>query len=492
MFGENDAEIYKFPNGATLLYKHDSQTKTTKIASGFISGSKKDVIPGTAHFLEHILATPRTVQKALAKKYNIKISASTAFDFICFQTSSSSQYIEKQLQILKEIVLCDEFDQKTIERERQAILIEDVLSSARPKTIDFNFFDIQPSGTGGEQNIKKITSDDLKNYKDENFVAENFVMAVTSNLSFDKIKKYAEDVVSNLTSKPLKKNSFHQIKKKPDISYYVYEQNPFMKTVRLELSIKNDEISEIAARNKIIDDYIFNYSTGLLHQKLRHENGYAYFAKLTNNFGENNDNYKIFAVDTNKRSVNKVIFALGEALKIARNGLSQQEYEDFECALKAQKDEEFQQKEQESYNMFVGYSMKGYFVFENPIDMALKLSRDELNQYLNTAYTDKSIVLNITGDIDLNTLLKPPVVQSTLQAKPFRYLLIKGDKNYFFDTKTNNFVDPSIIKDNSVAFYKVRDSHGKLVMEPPKIAREVKGFAIPKSFKNLADDEKQQ
>ncbi len=495
MFEKNDTKIYKFSNGATLIYRQDCETKTTKIASGFIAGAQKDIIPGTAHFLEHIMVSPRTAQKTFAKKYNVKTSGFTTYDFICFETTSLSKYLDSQMQILEEIVLCDDFDQKLIERERQAILIEDVLVLGKQNTIDSNYFETTNKNTGGEENIKKITSDYLKQYKDENFVAENFVMAVTSDLSFKAIKQYAENIVNNLVSQPQKKNNFHQIKKKHDISYYVYKQSPFMKTVRVELSIKNDVIAEIANRNNIIDEYIFNSPTGLLHQKLRLENGYAYYAKLANTYGENNDNYKTFTIDTSKINVNKVLYALGEILKSMKNGLSTQQFEDFQNAMKANKEENNHESYLTSKNMFIDYVKKGYVVLDDPMDMVLNFSRDELNKYLHDAFLKKNIVLNIVGDMDLKTILRPTVIQNIFDTRPFRYLLMKGDKNYYFDTETNNFIDPALIKDNSVAFYKVVDSHGKLIVEKPNEIQEIKSFSIPKPFKfpkAQNDDEKQQ
>lgn len=54
--------LYKFENGATLIYYKHNVNNTTQFVVGFIGGSRRDgKIKGTAHFLEHMLCkeTPK-------------------------------------------------------------------------------------------------------------------------------------------------------------------------------------------------------------------------------------------------------------------------------------------------------------------------------------------------------------------------------------------------------------------------------------------------
>ncbi len=149
------------------------------IMSSFLCGSRFDVIPGTAHFLEHILVagtkkypSKKQLSGALEELGGV-FGAYTQQDFLRIIIDIAGQEdLPAGLDILDEIVNNSLFDTHVIENERGAILSEHYAKQSNSqlsvwevyRRLFFQGTDYGRSIIGTEESIKTITSQDIANY----------------------------------------------------------------------------------------------------------------------------------------------------------------------------------------------------------------------------------------------------------------------------------------------------------------------------------------
>ena len=96
--------VHKFPNGATLLYYKHNINNTTKFYVGYLGGASQDKIPGTAHFLEHMIfkETPNlneVERSMLLKDYDVENNAFTSRDYVLLYGDTPNRFIDNVLDI---------------------------------------------------------------------------------------------------------------------------------------------------------------------------------------------------------------------------------------------------------------------------------------------------------------------------------------------------------------------------------------------------------
>ncbi len=163
----------------------------------FFSGSRFDTIPGTAHFLEHMLfaGTEKFPSKNLMAEYIQKVggdfSAATDADSLRFNIEIPEVAdINVGIDLLNECLNKSLFNPKTIENERGAILSELSGKKANPKAYVWDVsrritMQETPSGNtnlGTEDSIKSIKLDDLIDFKMTFLHAGNLSFVVSGDI----------------------------------------------------------------------------------------------------------------------------------------------------------------------------------------------------------------------------------------------------------------------------------------------------------------------
>lgn len=452
--------VYKFSNGATLIYFKHNVNNTTEILAGYISGAQKDKIPGTAHFLEHMMSSLGEYQN-LASKYDIVTNAHTTHSYVAFELDIPNQHLDDGIKLLDKMIFNTHFDSKEFENERNAILQESLLYVNKQLTIeDLYYKTFSAQGIlGTEEQIKSITIKDIEEYQNENFVADNLIVCVASSLDFETIKdKIEKDIISKAKSDLNKKNyPYKDIKLNPK-SYFIYEPYPNIKTVNICFALVDDMSLETSLVYGNVDDFVFNDSfSGLLLKKLRTERGIVYSANMTTICGTNHDAYKIFQITTSREHVNEAIDALGEVLKIARQGLTKEQYNDYITKLKTiESDRRALQKYLEPTIIFQRYITGQKLWFNNPVHKAVDLTYEQINNYLGRTYKNKPVFFNVIGDIDMDTIYSPIEIQQITNTKPLKYIM-ERDKNgtVYYSSETGEKVDEKEVKSQHTGYISV-------------------------------------
>jgi predicted Zn-dependent peptidase len=303
------------------------------------SGSRyeEEKFQGIAHFIEHTVFKGTRKRNAFEisreiEKLGGEINAYTSSEHTLFYVKLLSKDAERGFDILSDILKNPTFEDSLIEKERGVILEEiqeyfddpqDICQTEALKSI-WGDSSAANSPLGGEETVKKITTDDLKSYFNKFFNSNNIFISVAGDIDDVLLNKFIDSYFSD----------FNRAKFIPDIDEpsFVFENRRFEKDtaqIHIAFTFKG---SKLFSRGNVVSS-IFNTILGgnmssRLFQKLREERGlvytiYTYPVRLLDTGGT------VIYVSTTRNYQSEVESIItGEIESIRRDGVSQAEFED--------------------------------------------------------------------------------------------------------------------------------------------------------------------
>lgn len=200
------------------IYKKIPNSTTATIRIIVNSGSDAESVPGTAHFLEHMLFkgtkdnTYEEINKTISKLGST--NAYTSTNKTVFYIVTTADGIKKATETLLEIVTRPAFYSHEFEKEKGVILEE--FTSSRDDPLDFLYnsaaFEMSNHVAhpiiGNEDTISFMTLEHIKKFYDVNYTKNNICINVVGNLSkFSEaaLKKVIQSYESNLPEGELMK-----------------------------------------------------------------------------------------------------------------------------------------------------------------------------------------------------------------------------------------------------------------------------------------------
>ncbi|RMG83661.1 MAG: insulinase family protein [Bacteroidetes bacterium] len=188
------------------------------------AGSKFDVIPGTAHLLEHMIFKGTENRRAFQINNFLdsvggELNAYTHKDEMVVYASVRKEFFERALELLADLVQNAVFPEKELQREKPVVIDEIHSYLETPAEQIFDDFEEllfaeTPLGhpvLGSLSSVQSITTDDLRQFYKQYFVAQNMVFSVVG--AFNKkrdlklIDQYFSSIKSGNTKKAEKKQS---------------------------------------------------------------------------------------------------------------------------------------------------------------------------------------------------------------------------------------------------------------------------------------------
>lgn len=166
----------------------------------FFAGARFDSIPGTAHFLEHLLVAGTKTFPSKDKlaepleRVGGGFSASTGFDYLELNlTVPKKEDLNLGLEILEEMLQHSLFSDKTIENERGSIIAEIGENEEDPYYIlGETYYHIVFKGTvlennvsGNKDSVNKIKKPDLLKFKDAFLSAGRMCVLVSGDITLE-------------------------------------------------------------------------------------------------------------------------------------------------------------------------------------------------------------------------------------------------------------------------------------------------------------------
>jgi zinc protease len=209
-----------YSNGLRHIHMEVPYLKTTAVALITRAGSVNEKEPesyGAAHFLEHMLFNGARKWKSeeeavnFLSKYGVIENAWTYYDMTRYYIIAPNDAIQQVMPVLFDRYFFPTLDPELVEREKGIILeerkmgesenIRNIYTSLReyhyPKNSAYNHRTI-----GTEESISGMTSEILRKYHDENYSSDHAILMTYGGLSWDKIKTFVEDIITEFDIKP--------------------------------------------------------------------------------------------------------------------------------------------------------------------------------------------------------------------------------------------------------------------------------------------------
>ena len=199
-------------NGTRLVYlKVPSQV--AHLGFFFAAGSRHEGPNqiGLAHFLEHCLFKGTQKRNALHILSRIdavggELNAYTAKEEMCLYASFSKEHTQRAIDLLSDISIKSTFPEKEIEKEKEVILdeINSYLDSPSDKIFDdfdAKLFENHPLGQnilGTKESVSSFTQQDLQQYVQQYFTADNLVVSFVGNVQLARLKAALEAALSQM------------------------------------------------------------------------------------------------------------------------------------------------------------------------------------------------------------------------------------------------------------------------------------------------------
>lgn len=324
-------------------YMPDVETVTTKIIVKTGSRNEATKENGISHFLEHMAfkGTINRTAKQIAYDFeNIGASfnAYTSKETTAYYSKNLKEYTEKAMEILVDMLDNSIFSDEELERERGVILQELAMTNDSPSDMIFEYFSNitfknQPYGRsilGPAKNIKKFEKNDFLSYIEKNYRADNMVLSVAGNITFEEVERIANKyfIKSRSTKKTLLKEA-------------MYTPGFFKKEKKLEqvqcaigfegISYYDKDRYKVAIMNRIFGSGM----SSRLFQEIREIKGLCYSICSFNDATFDTGIFTIYtAVDP--INTNKTIDAVVEEIKkMVDSGVSKEELERAKVKFKS-------------------------------------------------------------------------------------------------------------------------------------------------------------
>lgn len=194
-----DVERHFLDNGLEVItIKKD--TKISSINVGVKIGSLHENMSekGISHFIEHMLfkGTKKRSYEELNDELEFlggEYNAYTDYTSTVYTISCLEEEFKNAIEILGDMIINPSFNKAELEKERGVILAEmrtskddiEDLSFKRTNEVAFNKSPLKYDVAGLEANVKKYTKDDLVNYYNKHYIANNALITVVSSYNHD-------------------------------------------------------------------------------------------------------------------------------------------------------------------------------------------------------------------------------------------------------------------------------------------------------------------
>ena len=333
------AQIYKFEDGLRLVHLERKSTRAVAIGLLTGAGSENETAEnnGVSHFLEHMFFKGTKTRGSLDIVKEIdalgaQINAFTSKTGTCFYTFSIDDDSERCAEILSDIMFDSVFDKEELERERKVVLEEISMSDDDNAdvcldTVATLYFGDNPLARpilGTRETVKALKREDLLEYIDKNYCAENTVVAIVGNISAARARKLTEKYfVGRFASNPNRK--WQDVAHVTTGAYKTVFKPIEQANVGMafpSVSIKDENYLAVNAGG-----YVFGGGmSSRLFAEVREKHGLAYSVYSYNSFYANNGYAGIY-VGTNTKSALQAVGIVAEIIDdVRRNGFTEEEF----------------------------------------------------------------------------------------------------------------------------------------------------------------------
>ncbi len=279
------------PNGMVVILMEDRSSPLVTLQAFVRAGSITEQEysgSGLSHFVEHLLfkGTEKRKVGEIAKEVNAlggTIGGYTTFDHTVYYITLPGEAWERALEIMSDTLRNPSFDPAEIEKEREVILKEILMSEDDPerhmgKLLWQNIFRVHPYGhpiIGYKPLLLKLKREDLRSYHQRMYVPNNVALVVAGNCSAERVLNKVKELFSSWQRRM---RTLYSFEKEPvQISPRSFLQEFPVKICHFFMGFRGPSLlSEDAETLEVLSIILGQGESSRLYQKLRHKEGLVY------------------------------------------------------------------------------------------------------------------------------------------------------------------------------------------------------------------------
>lgn len=333
------AKVYGFSDGLRLVHLERKSTRSVAIGVLTGAGSENENARnnGVSHFLEHMFFKGTKTRSSLdivmeLDALGAQINAFTSKTSTCFYTFSIDEDGEKCAEILSDILFNSVFDKEELERERKVVLEEISMSDddnadVCTETAGALYFGDNPLAMpilGTRETVGSLKREDLLDYIDKNYCAQNTVIAIIGNIDEAHarrlVEKYFEGRFRSVEGR--KWHDVAHISAGATKSIFKPIEQANIAVAFPSVSMRDDAYLTVNAGG-----YVFGGGmSSRLFAEVREKHGLAYSVYSYNSSYYDNG-YSAVYVGTNKRSALQAVQIVADIIDDVRaNGFTEEEF----------------------------------------------------------------------------------------------------------------------------------------------------------------------
>lgn len=339
------ANLTKLSNNLRIITESRPHTETVSLGIWINTGSAYETAEnnGISHFVEHMVFKGTASRDAKQISEDIEnvggiTNAYTSREFTVFYAKMLKNDIELAADVLCEFISAPTFKSEEMQKEKDVVIQEIKQTNDDPSDIVFDYFQEtafsgQPLGfciLGPVEKVRSFTADDLRNYMQTNYAAENIVISAVGNLQHEKFVDIIKQRLSDLRTK----TSF-----KPERQTYTggeFIKKRDVEQTQLLLGFPGvDYHDDKYYQTTILSTLLGGGMSSRLFQEIREKHGLVYSVYSFPNFHTQTGLFGIYA-GLNQEDVAKCLpYIADEIKKITNEYVGERELNRVKVQLKA-------------------------------------------------------------------------------------------------------------------------------------------------------------
>ncbi|MFN0200854.1 MAG: M16 family metallopeptidase [Bacteroidia bacterium] len=206
-------KIITLPNGLRVTYKYVPHTRLVHCGYVIDVGGRDDreMETGMSHFIEHLIFKGTQKRKTFhilnyLESVGGDVNAYTSKEKTCVYASLASEYFERAVDVLTDIVFCSTFPEKEMAKERQVIMEEIEMYRDAPDEAIFEDFDllIFPNHAlglpilGSKESLQHISQQHILDFTKNSYTSDRIVFSIVGNVSEKEVMKWVDKYLAPL------------------------------------------------------------------------------------------------------------------------------------------------------------------------------------------------------------------------------------------------------------------------------------------------------
>ncbi|MGG1520165.1 pitrilysin family protein [Paenibacillus oryzisoli] len=277
---------YRLHNGLRVVMEQIPTFRSVTFGIWVKTGSRNESkeMNGISHFIEHMLfkGTARHSAKDIAEIFDGiggNVNAFTSKEYTCYYCKVLDEHLPLAMDVLSDMFFHSSFDTEELEKEKNVIYEEISMYEDTPDDLVHDLLAKASYGShslgytilGTEENLSRMSSDDLRAYMKENYNIQNTVLSIAGNID-DNVKALIEQHFGDFALSG-EETSYHAPDFLSELIYHAKktEQNHICLSLP-GLSLQEDNLYPMVLLNNAIGGGM----SSRLFQEIREKRGLAY------------------------------------------------------------------------------------------------------------------------------------------------------------------------------------------------------------------------